>query len=199
MNVPQYGFFARAHWMPRAKGPLCNRQFLVALIPHRGAGGWICCINNSFAFQRKPEEGCGISSIEFHDRSVLMWAQPGGIYSSQWSTTGHPMEQLHQGLLTRKKNVWNKTMQYLWMCWAGFDPFIRHVSGLVPELGARFLDYSLHFNPRQSTQSHANCNCKFIYQCCLVTDTSFTPTLAGVCVFTWVSCFHHCRLQPELL
>ena len=79
--------------MPRAKRPLCNRQFLVALIPHRGAAGWMCCINNSFPFQRKPEEGCGISSIEFHDRSGLMWAQPGGIClqptgvlpATQWS------------------------------------------------------------------------------------------------------------------
>lgn len=66
--------------MPRAKRPLCNRQFLVALIPHRGAAGWICCINNSIPFQRKPEEGCGISGIAFHDRSLLMWAQAGGIY-----------------------------------------------------------------------------------------------------------------------
>lgn len=61
--------------MPRAKRPLCNRQFLMALIPRRGAGGWICCINNSISFQRKPEQGKGISSITFHDRSALMWIQ----------------------------------------------------------------------------------------------------------------------------
>lgn len=66
--------------MPRAKRPLCNRQILVALIPHRGTGGWIYCINNSICFQRKPEEGSGITSIVFHDRSVLMWSQDGGIY-----------------------------------------------------------------------------------------------------------------------
>lgn len=67
-------------WMPRAKRPLCNRQFLVALIPHMGDGGWICCINNSIPFQEKPEEGWGIRSIEFHDRSVLMRVQAWGIY-----------------------------------------------------------------------------------------------------------------------
>lgn len=66
--------------MPRAKRPLCNRQFLVALIPHRRVGGWIYCINNSIPFQGKPEEGSGISSIAFHDRSLLMGAQAGGIY-----------------------------------------------------------------------------------------------------------------------
>lgn len=43
--------------MPRAKRPLCNRQFVVALSPHVRATGWICCINNSIALQRKPEEG----------------------------------------------------------------------------------------------------------------------------------------------
>lgn len=65
--------------MPRAKRPLCNRQFLIVLIPRRGARGWICCINNSIPFQRKPEEGKGISSITFHDRSALMCARAAGI------------------------------------------------------------------------------------------------------------------------
>lgn len=71
--------------MPRAKRPLCNRQFLVALIPHRGAAGWICCINNSIPFQRKPGEGEGICRGAFHDRSVPIWAQAGGIFELSWS------------------------------------------------------------------------------------------------------------------
>lgn len=66
--------------MPRAKRPLCNRQIVAALIPHRRTGGWIYCINNSICFQRKPEEGTGITCFVFHDRSVLKWPQDGGIY-----------------------------------------------------------------------------------------------------------------------